>query len=298
MLTSCTEEWTSYIMTLGLGAVLTLSSVCPADTSSATFKKAQTIGLTKWEPTETATSCSSFLKEAVSRAYELQERQSSSPTETRIRGPSPTEASREIRSRQTGFANELRQRRARGFEEPEGRYSFSAERPMSEYSIILRNLDRTIDQPPIPTVPALVCDRSSTSTSGTAPKIPTHTSDSSGFALSSQTPPVPAPMPAPPLVTAPAPARALTTAPIRPQVLDPVDRAIDMMVNELGFATEDAKWALKITDTGEGIDADAAVQLLQRQKMKNERNPFGKKDSLLSSVIKRQSSHESGWRWA
>jgi hypothetical protein len=87
-------------------------------------------------------------------------------------------------------------------------------------------------------------------------------------------------------------------APLRPQVLDPVDLAIHMMVNDLGFATEDAKWALKITDTGEGIDAAAAVQLLQRQKKKNERNPFGKRDNLLSSVIRKQKSHDSGWRWA
>lgn len=71
-----------------------------------------------------------------------------------------------------------------------------------------------------------------------------------------------------------------------------------MMVNELGFASEDAKWALKITDTGEGIDADAAVELLQRQRKKNKKTPFGNRDSLLSSVIKRQKSHDSGWRWA
>ena len=269
-------------MTLGLGAVLTLSSVCPADTSSATFIKAQSIGLTKWELTETEASRSSFLKEAVSRAYELQERlRSNSPTEPNSQSPgsSPTDAVRESRSRQTGFANELRRRRALGLDEPEGRYSFSAERPMSEYSTILRNLDGTIDRPPVPPVPALVLDRSSTSTSGTAPQTPTYASGSSGFASSSQT-------------------RAPALVPLRPQVLDPVDRAIHMMVNELGFASEDAKWALKITDTGEGIDADAAVELLQRQRKKNKKTPFGNRDSLLSSVIKRQKSHDSGWRWA
>jgi hypothetical protein len=80
--------------------------------------------------------------------------------------------------------------------------------------------------------------------------------------------------------------------------LDPVDRAIDMMVNELGFSPQDAKWALKITDTGEGIDATAAVELLQRQRMQNERNPFGQGNTLLSDVIKRQKSQELGWRWA
>jgi len=47
-------------------------------------------------------------------------------------------------------------------------------------------------------------------------------------------------------------------------VRDPVDIAMHRIVNELGFSQEDAKWALKQTDTGESIDVDAAVDLLQR----------------------------------
>ncbi|OQD61628.1 hypothetical protein PENPOL_c016G06727 [Penicillium polonicum] len=277
------EEWTSYILTLGLGAVLTLSSVCPADTTAATFTKAKSIGLTKWEATETEASRSSFLKEAVSRAYDLQERTLDSPTDISPQKTSPTENDREIRERQAGFAYELRRRRERGLDPgPKGRSSFSAERPMSEFSTIVHNLNASLrDHRPIPSVPALVLDRSSTSTAGTAPRTPTHPFDPVGVFASSHTPP-PAMMP----------------LPLRPQVLDPVDRAIDMMVNELGFSTQDAKWALKITDTGEGIDATAAVQLLQRQRKKNERNPFGQGDTLLSDVIKRQKSQELGWRWA
>lgn len=155
---------------------------------------------------------------------------------------------------------------------------------MSEFSTIVHNLNGSLrDHRPIPSVPALVLDRSSTSTAGTAPQTPTHPFDPANLFASSHTPPPPPPM---------------MSLPLRPQVLDPVDRAIDMMVNELGFSTQDAKWALKITDTGEGIDATAAVQLLQRQREKNERNPFGQGDTLLSDVIKRQKSQELGWRWA
>ncbi|KGO62091.1 hypothetical protein PEX1_023550 [Penicillium expansum] len=277
------EEWTSYILTLGLGAVLTLSAVCPADTTAATFIKAKSIGLAKWESTETEASRSSFLKEAVSRAYDLQDRALDSPTDISPQKTSPTENDRAIRERQAGFAHELRCRRQRGLDpDPKGRFSFSAERPMSEFSTIVHNLNASLrDHRPIPSVPALVLDRSSTSTAGTAPQTPTHPSDPAGFFTSSHTQP-PAMMP----------------LPLRPQVLDPVDRAIDMMVNELGFNTQDAKWALKITDTGEGIDATAAVQLLQHQRQKNERNPFGQGDILLSDVIKRQKSRDSGWRWA
>ncbi|KAI2671139.1 hypothetical protein CBS147333_8319 [Penicillium roqueforti] len=277
------EEWTSYILTLGLGAVLTLSSVCPADTTAATFTKAKSIGLAKWEPTETEASRSSFLKEAVSRAYELQERALDSPTELSPQRTSPIENDREIRERQAGFAHELRRRRKRGFDpDTTGRFSFSAERPMSEFSTIVHNLNGSIrDHRPIPSVPALVLDRSSTSTAGTAPHTPTHSSDhTTGFAAFYTPPP------------------AMMPLPLRPQVLDPVDRAIDMMVNELGFNTQDAKWALKITDTGEGIDASAAVRLLQRQREKNQRNPLGQGNTPLSDVIKRQKPQESGWRWA
>ena len=71
------------------------------------------------------------------------------------------------------------------------------------------------------------------------------------------------------------------------------------MVNELGFDPDDVKWALKITDTGEGIDVDAAEQLLKQQKRKHARDPFAPrgKDSLLKSVMKRQGSQDSGWRF-
>ncbi|KAJ5471202.1 hypothetical protein N7530_008559 [Penicillium desertorum] len=270
------EEWTSYILTLGLGAVLTLSSVCPADSTAATFTKAKALGLTKWELTETEASRSSFLKEAVSRAYELEERALDSPTDISPQRSSPIENDREIRERQAGFAHELRRRRERGLDpDPTGRLSFSAERPMSEFSTIVHNLNGSIrGHRPIQSVPALVLDRCSTSTVGTAPRTPTHLFDPATAFASSHAPP------------------------LRPQVLDPVDRAIDMMVNELGFSPQDAKWALKITDTGEGIDATAAVELLQRQRMQNERNPFGQGNTLLSDVIKRQKSQELGWRWA
>ncbi|KAJ5933058.1 hypothetical protein N7516_007547 [Penicillium verrucosum] len=277
------EEWTSYILTLGLGAVLTLSSVCPADTTAATFSKANSIGLTKWEATETEASRSSFLKEAVSRAYDLQDRALDSPTEISPQKTSPTENDREIRERQAGFAHELRRRRERGPDpDLQGRFSFSAERPMSEFSTIVHNLNTSLrDHRPIPSVPALVLNRSSTSTAETAPQTPIHPFDPASVFASSHTPPP-----------------AMVPLPLRTQVLDPVDRAIDMMVNELGFSTQDAKWALKITDTGEGIDTTAAVQLLQRQRKKNEHNPFGQGDTLLSDFIKCQKSQELGWRWA
>ena len=87
------------------------------------------------------------------------------------------------------------------------------------------------------------------------------------------------------------------TAPPRPQVLDPVDRAIRMMVQELGFDEGDAKWALKITDTGEGIDADAAVALLYRERLSIGRSQGSNPGSLISSVMNSGEMKNSGWRW-
>ncbi|KAJ5566799.1 hypothetical protein N7535_006105 [Penicillium sp. DV-2018c] len=320
------EEWTSYILTLGLGAVLTLSAVCPADTTLATFQKAQAIGLTKWELTETEATRSSFLKEAISRAYELQERSLNTNTPTdrtpisnsNSNSPSPVKITPQHRQRQTNLANELRTRRAAQEAKDKdqmttrSRFSFSTERPMSEFSTIMHDLDSSspssIPQVPV-LVPTLIQDRSSTSTADTdtdrdtAPLTPTYPSDpSTAYATYNTSGTLPAPL----SVSAPAAVPVPIPGPLRPQVLDPVDKAIDMIVNELGFAAEDAKWALKITDTGEGIDARAAVQLLQREWRRNERNLLrgygggsgSGSETLLSSVIERQKSQGSGWRWA
>ena len=88
-----------------------------------------------------------------------------------------------------------------------------------------------------------------------------------------------------------------------PQVPDPVDRTIRMMVQDMGFTEADAKWALKFTDTGEGIDVDAAVSLLYRERkmaQRAQRSPVRTKpSSIMSSVMgSRGSKNSSGWRWA
>jgi hypothetical protein len=93
-----------------------------------------------------------------------------------------------------------------------------------------------------------------------------------------------------------------------------------MMVRELGFAEEDAKWALKITDTGEGINPNAAVSLLIQEYQRQ--NPDGylvpahaqqgrvpgngssasgngnTRNSILESVLSSREAAGSGWRWA
>ncbi|EPS28575.1 hypothetical protein PDE_03521 [Penicillium oxalicum 114-2] len=290
------EEWTSFILTLGLSAVLTLSSLCPAEASSVTFTRAQSHGLTKWEPASNGISRSCFLKEAVSRIYDEQERMK---TSTGLQAGA--KAQPESLHRRRLFQEELRTGRLRGHarHESDPVRTFADERPMSEFSTILHKLDGTEPRrsPLELAVPAIPLSHAASLDYLYAPpsvsKPPFH---NLGHARSrSLTPGSTMPSSRCPRLrtgfTPPAP---------RPYVQDPVDRALSRMVDDLGFNPEDVKWALKITDTGEGLDTNAAEKLLRQQKRKNERNPFATKgkDGLLKSMMKRKGSHDSGWRFA
>lgn len=290
-----TEEWTCYVLTLGLSAVLSLGSICPIKNPTATFEKAKSMGLTKWDLLDGDVTRSSFLKEAVSKSYMTCEATAgSSCPSVRSCGASATSSSSSLvddrsfrsrtdssssdnsvqdhRVRQAAFAAELRNQRS----QPRmnvTRTSFSDERPISSYTVVMNGLEQQ-SRPPLPPMPARF--------------------NQPVFYMQSSTRPGSGSGP----------------------VLDPVDRAIDMIVRELGFNEKDAKWALKTTDTGEGIDTNAAVALLMRERQ-NQANhdqsqrPGGKRGSfsssfsssssksgqgsILSSVISEEPG--SGWRW-
>ncbi|KAE8151242.1 hypothetical protein BDV25DRAFT_97640 [Aspergillus avenaceus] len=277
------EEWTYYVLTLGPSAVLNLTSIYPSDHGTA-FKKAQSIGLTKWELSESGASRSSFFKEAVSKAYSNPPQLSPSFSDTSSgTSGSPTSHGRaspcnfnsrgvnppitDHRRRQVAYAEQLRNQPKRS--KSPGFHSFADERPISKYSLIMSRLEGLpYGQPP--------------------PPLPTQAMMASYVAQCAPTSQY-APLPRPPMHM------------YTPQVRDPVDQAIDMMVRELGFKEEDVKWALKITDSGEGINANAAVSLLIREHQLSERNNLlarNRSSSLLSSVISSPESMNSAWRWA
>ncbi|KAI9934026.1 hypothetical protein ASPWEDRAFT_24331 [Aspergillus wentii DTO 134E9] len=283
---SVLEEWTAYALTLGLSAALCLSSICPIVNASEVFQKAQAVGMTKWEPCEPGTSRSSFLKEALSKAYRErdavvlpQQQQTAFSDYGSWSRSSSSQGSRssassydsELRQRQNALADEIRNQRPQQLQlRPPGPTSFSDERPISNYSVIMNNLDGRSHQqkyPPLPT-----------------PRM-------QGSHL---TPIYQAPLHNPYFVAPP----VMPICP--PQVLDPVDRAIDMMVHELGFQEKDAKWALKITDTGEGIDVNAAVALLYTEYRKRQhKQRFSRKqrrDTLLTPAAAQNTS--TNWKWA
>lgn len=280
------EEWTYYVLTLGPSAVLNMASIGPGG-CAATLKRAQSIGLTKWECSESGVSRSSFLKEAVSKAYRSRcdslcqwsprTSEDGSPSASDTSSPSSANSRaaqlqlENERRRQAAYADQLRNQRKRPANE--GPHSFSDERPISKYSFIMSRLEGVPyeQRPPMPAPPTMA---SYAAYCGP----PT-----SQYPVKSQ----------PPFATYQ-----------QPQVRDPVDQAIDMMVRELGFQEQDAKWALKVTDSGEGINVNAAVSLLIREHQNYQRNnnvvPMRtyRSNSLLSSVIASPESMNSVWRWA
>ncbi|OJI79879.1 hypothetical protein ASPTUDRAFT_59897 [Aspergillus tubingensis CBS 134.48] len=280
------EEWTYYILTLGLSAVLVLGSIHPYDNTTAVFQRAHSMGLTYWEASDTGASRSSFLREAVSKACQPR---GSGTSQVSMRSPgfgSQPSGSHDVsqtsnvpgeresspdfhRRRQAAYSAQLRNQRQQQPSPPNP--MLAEERPISHYATIMSRLEGL---PPAPQPPMSV----------SRIEIPptTHSYVTN--------------------VSYVQPLQPVTPVYYPPQVRDPVDHAIDIMVRELGFAEEDAKWALKITDSGEGINMNAAISLLTRERRTHEQSSRGfslrKRKSFLSSVINSPESRHSGWKWA
>ncbi|KAL4945136.1 hypothetical protein BDV06DRAFT_219668 [Aspergillus oleicola] len=305
------EEWTAYILTLGPSAVLALGSIATVESAAEIFQRAKSMGLTKWDPADASRSI--FFREAVSKAYrreasprvsapsrQIGSNSSRSSASSRNDTTSPSNsastaninassASEPHRRRQAAYAAQLRNRRSN-----QTSPSYSQERPISSYNEIMNRLAGAPPHPlyqQIPPVPPLP---------NSAPVQSPHPS-----------PPIQIPYSAPPQPSRPRAPRG----PVLPQIRDPADQAIDMMVRELGFNVDDAKWALKITDTGEGINPNAAVSLLIQE---YQRHPYfspahpgsgwsgsvqvqhghGQRNNILLSVMQSQEAAGGGWRWA
>ncbi|KAL4753545.1 hypothetical protein BDW72DRAFT_168711 [Aspergillus terricola var. indicus] len=310
------EEWTSYILTLGPSAVLALGSIAIVDNADEIFQRAKSLGLTKWEAADASRSI--FFREAVSRAYKHRQRspqkmsslRQTDSNNSRHSGCSNTSPTSSVicklhRRRQAAYAEQLRNRRAQNAD-----LSYVEERPISSYAEIMNRLagapthslyrqQAEAHVPPLPT-PA--------STIATPSPPPAAVQSPQEDPINTRNIQIP--------YTNACPLRPPVQA---PQIRDPADQAIEMMVCELGFAEEDAKWALKITDTGEGINPNAAVSLLlqeyQRQNVSVGQSTYGyesvgpvpppghtqstePRNSILFSVMHSQEAMGSGWRWA
>ncbi|OKL63156.1 hypothetical protein UA08_01359 [Talaromyces atroroseus] len=78
--------------------------------------------------------------------------------------------------------------------------------------------------------------------------------------------------------------------------LDPVDKAIHKIVHDLGFSEHDAKWALKITDTGDMLDTNAAIRLLLRERDKRAISSMEDRSDSLVDASKHRGT--VAWQWA
>lgn len=235
------------------------------------------MGLTKWDLSDAEVTRSSFLKEAVSKSYKAREDASSvgSPSNSSASSSRSSLNDQSSQSSTTSSDKPVQHHRARQAafaaelrnQRTQPRNvtytSFADERPISSYTVVMNGLDG-LTQHHQQARPPL-------------------------------SPPPHAPIPQ---VYAPGPNPNHGPGP----VLDPVDRAIDLIVRELGFNENNAKWALKITDTGEGINTDAAVSLLIRESQARTAkrgwlfsSSQPKEGSLMESAI---SEDGIGWRWA
>jgi hypothetical protein len=125
-----TEEWHSYLLTFGLGAVFELAALSD-NPSSALFTKASEKGWTNWTPPPHGGSRKVFLKEAVARVYEEKSNASfaNSPDQKAMR--------EQHKERILAHKSEIRRRKATG---DTRQITMSMERPMSEWENVFQAL--------------------------------------------------------------------------------------------------------------------------------------------------------------
>lgn len=219
-----------------------------------------------WTPPPPGASRSTFLKDALSRVYEDKIAAAFAQSTRR-------QQARESSLRRSA---EIAKRRERGASYQGG--ASSAERPFSEWDLVMNSLDSARRGPPLmsrafaqPTAPPPTLNQYE----NVHPALPP-TQHPPTQHPSVQHYPAPAPPPPP---------RPLSTyTPSNPHVLeepvsqqhprqsqiyngDPAvnsaDRAIFRIV-EMGFTAEQARRALRVTDLGDGLRVDRAVELLLR----------------------------------
>jgi hypothetical protein len=255
---SCTEEWHCYILTLGLSPILDIANHMGVNASSA-FTLAYRKNWTNWAPPSMGGSRSTFLREAVSRLYEEKICETFSPQQVQM------QEMRSIRrTRGASFAHEMRERRRLNGNSVS---SFRSERPISGWEGVLDRLDASASKMQYqedvfegsssPTIiarqPSLVMPKRKA-----APPLASRVSPS--------TPIVEHVLP-PPYVNS----TAVWQHPLQRAIQlddDPsansAEKAIFRIV-EMGFTHDEAKGALKITDMGDGLQLDRAIEFLLRQ---------------------------------
>jgi hypothetical protein len=264
------EEWHDYILTLGLSPTLDLATTMNIDCKSA-FVVAQNNGWTQWTPPMAGGTRNNFLRQAVSSLYEEKICQAFSPQQVQL------QEMRSIRrARGTNFATEIRQRKLRASNSVR---SCVSERPMSGWESVMSHLNKSS----APGTHQLPFD---TTSSAPTTVIRRHTIARKPI----QAPPPPLPQRSAPLPPVHPPFRGIEIDPAPEEELPsysgrplswnqhPLQQAMTnenpgfqsaekavFRIVEMGFTLEEAKGALKITDMGDGLRIDRAIELLLRR---------------------------------
>lgn len=253
------EEWYHYLLTLGLSTILDLATPSRLPDASA-FILASDNGWMDWKVPEHGGSRKTFLKEAISRVYEDKIARSFSSNAQK-------EMLRQLsKQRIQNHITEIRKRKTSG-DYPEVR--MSQERPISEWEDVFNRLTRKRSHQQAPPVPAL-----------SSPILRTATLKSQALRYPSlRFPPPTTPLPVIPrrdsTRVAPPQSPSLDNQPAFAQ--HPLQRRIyqtDVAQNsaekaiyrivEMGFTADQARHALRMTDMGDGLRVDRAVELLLR----------------------------------
>lgn len=245
-------EWISYLLALGPETVLSVAS--------CSFERANTLGLsTNWPLPPAGQSRTSFLLSAISQVYQDRVIEEATLKAARFSMPRmPTHRpTRSFDERQldTLPSSTMTTTHAQSLRVDT---SLPRRRPVSTIVTANTRLEIRPDCDPL-NLPA-----------GTSNILPTSPSaDPSVFYGLAATPAVSAKLGATlfpmhyvlpgPKVPFQQPERAATT---NFEVIDPVDKAMDVLVKELGFEETRARKALAMCDSGSGIDLEKAVELL------------------------------------
>ncbi|KAE9990721.1 hypothetical protein EG327_001013 [Venturia inaequalis] len=311
------EEWTHYILTLGLQPILELATQMKNEPVFA-FSSAQANGWTKWTPPAIRGARKNFLHEAVSRLYEEKICEVFSPEQFRR-----AEMRSIRRSRVPSFRSEVHHHQPRKpsatfsfrtaasersttTSEWEGLNSYSPPVEMSAYDVqssapttvvrrantVVRKPVRTSPPPPARSAPTPPQPQSYYAPNPPSPPL-YHSFLSPAQATQNFQFPSLAPQPdgswlstnSPTDNLHPSDNENLPTYPGRPtswtqhplqiqmQMSDEENRSLNtaeratFRIVEMGFTHEEAKGALKITDMGDGLRVDRAVELLLRRTM-------------------------------
>lgn len=244
------EEWVAYLLTLGPAVVLEMAEFAN-DTSSAGFALAKVNGWTQWSSAHSGSSRTNFLKEPLARLYE--ERVTAAAL--RLQNPREKERKEMSRKRVANLAAEIKLARQASTYKRLPLIDMAHERPMSAMS------RRTNSSASVQSQSSMRSRRVSSPTQ-----------------RSSRTPNFSVPRPRSPPSNLWSPRRISPIIEDRVETFnrmslqnfamgvaeDTSERAVRRIM-DMGFSYEDAIEALKLTDMGDGLRVDRAVDLLLKR---------------------------------